>query len=442
MSVVEEKGSQETTSIQGQGSSEEGDEGRNSCAPEKESPSGKSSEKIPNVVELECDGEKDGSHSIAVDSSGNNLKDLIQAGEKSKCSSRDSGLKLACLRVEDEGVDDIRAERSVNSDGKGRGNIDGTQAASSGKEHLYRLESQAVKLPESGQNPGAGRGSGHVLAPALGSCRVIGSSPDLGLNSRATQCPDSFKRAHLNGFTVHEPTCFKDQVEMLKTGLRQDLFSRSPETSERLEPISSSSEAGQEENVSSQREEDELSEVPAQVEGHNLKKRYDDNLITQSISIPFSIFGRPLLSGGFSGLGDSLLEKALPLRVVAADGREWGSESPSGLSVEEEETGAVGQRKETHCESIEKWNYGSWESSCLVKFSEFLGFPTKGFEKEILNLLRNLVASQKMSKEKGSLTVSKSERELRRLRSTINYNGNKINKGGGRDRGNLLLKLK
>ena len=78
----------------------------------------------------------------------------------------------------------------------------------------------------------------------------------------------------------------------------------------------------------------------------------------------------------------------------------------------------------------------------MVKFSDFLGFPTKGLEKEILNLLRNLVAAQKMSKEKGILTVSKSERELRRLRSTINYNGNKINKGGGRDRWNLLLKLK
>ena len=47
-----------------------------------------------------------------------------------------------------------------------------------------------------------------------------------------------------------------------------------------------------------------------------------------------------------------------------------------------------------------------------------------------------------MGKEKGILTVSKLERELRRPRSTINYNGNKTNKGGGRDRGNLPLKLK
>ena len=78
----------------------------------------------------------------------------------------------------------------------------------------------------------------------------------------------------------------------------------------------------------------------------------------------------------------------------------------------------------------------------MAKFSDFLGFPTKGFEKEILELLRNLVASKKIGKEKGNLTVSKSERELRRLKSTINYNGKKTNKGGGRDRGNLLSKLK
>ena len=216
----------------------------------------------------------------------------------------------------------------------------------------------------------------------------------------------------------------------------------SAETPERLEPLSCSSEAGQERNASSQGVDNELSEVAAQAEGYNLKKRYDDNLITRSISIPFSVFGRPLLSGGFSGRVDSLLEKVVPLRVVAADGREWGSERPGGISDEGEETGVVGQRKEAQSEPIENWNYGSWENSCLIKFSEFLGFPTKGFEKEILNLLGNLVDSQKMNKEKRSLTVSKSERELRRLRSTINYNGNKTNKGGGRDSGNLLIKLK
>ena len=53
-----------------------------------------------------------------------------------------------------------------------------------------------------------------------------------------------------------------------------------------------------------------------------------------------------------------------------------------------------------------------------------------------------MASQKKICKKKGIMTVSKSERELRRLKSTINYNGKKTNKGGGRDRGNLLLKLK
>ena len=58
--------------------------------------------------------------------------------------------------------------------------------------------------------------------------------------------------------------------------------------------------------------------------------------------------------------------------------------------------GIEGRRvEETQQKSTGNWKYDSWESSCLAKFNEFLGFPTKGFEKEILELLRNLVASQK-----------------------------------------------
>ena len=108
-----------------------------------------------------------------------------------------------------------------------------------------------------------------------------------------------------------------------------------------------------------------------------------------------------------------------------------------------EDSDEDGQTKgEVQYETSETETYENWESSSLAKFSAFLGIPTKGFEKEILELLRNLVASQKFGKGKGNLTISKSEWELRRLKSTINYNGKKINNGGGRDRGNLLLKLK
>ena len=319
VSVVEENGSQETTSIQGQGCSEENnikkalsreeccvikdkegskarDEGINFCAPEKESPSSKSLVKIHYVAELDDAGVKDGLPTDAVDSSGNNLRDDIQAGEKSKCPPRASGLKLACIRVEDEGEDDIRAERSVKSDGKGLENIDGTRAESSGREHHYCLESRAVKSSGSAQIFGEGQGSGIFQDPGLDSGLVLDSIPDMGLNYRATQCPDSITRASLNGFTIHEPICFKAQAQTLKTRLSQDLFSRPVETTERLEPISSSSETGQEGNASTHGEEDKLREDVVQAEGHKLKKRYDDNTFLQPISIPFSIFGRPLLS--------------------------------------------------------------------------------------------------------------------------------------------------
>ena len=88
-------------------------------------------------------------------------------------------------------------------------------------------------------------------------------------------------------------------------------------------------------------------------------------------------------------------DKALvPLRVEAAKDRDWGR--PGAIFDIGEGNSEVGQRK-TKCnfELVENWKYGSWESSCLVKFSEFLGFPTKGFEEENLNLLGKLVASQK-----------------------------------------------
>ena len=129
--------------------------------------------------------------------------------------------------------------------------------------------------------------------------------------------------------------------------------------------------------------------------------------------------------------------------MVAVDGSEWGLECSCAMIEAGEELGEDGQRmEEAQNETSVVSTYEKWESSCLEKFSEFLGFPTKVFENEILELLRNLVTTQQLVKEKGIMTVSKSERELRRLKSIINYNGKNTNKGGGRNRGNLLLKLK
>ena len=124
-------------------------------------------------------------------------------------------------------------------------------------------------------------------------------------------------------------------------------------------------------------------------------------------------------------------------------GRGWDYVGVTTILGEESE--AIDRRiKEAYQEPSEPASYESWESSSLAKFSEFLGFPTKGFEMEILDLLRNLVAQQKNGKEKENTSVSKSDWELRRLKSTINYDGKQTNRGGGggRDKGNIQVKLK
>ena len=172
--------------------------------------------------------------------------------------------------------------------------------------------------------------------------------------------------------------------------------------------------------------------------------RYDDNISEQSTSALISVFGRPLLQGEISGLGGINGEEDMePLRVVAADGREWGVDF-SGVLIEEGEGLVVhGSRtNEEQNDALEPWNYERWEKSCLAKFSDFLGFPTKGFEKEITNLLRNLVNAQKVGKGKECQSLSKSERELKKLKWTINYKGKETCREDGRDRGQLILKLK
>ena len=86
--------------------------------------------------------------------------------------------------------------------------------------------------------------------------------------------------------------------------------------------------------------------------------------------------------------------------------------------------------------------FENWEDSCLVKFSEFLGFSTMGFEKEILGLLRKMEARQQNEKKKGIVTTTRCEQELKKLVSSINCNRRDKLKEWGRNRGNLLLKLR
>ena len=109
----------------------------------------------------------------------------------------------------------------------------------------------------------------------------------------------------------------------------------------------------------------------------------------------FSIFGRPLLIGGSSSLGDFQGHEALgevePLRAASVDGTEWGKGTADALmEVDQAIVGFGPMRVEPSNARPECLGYNNWEDSCLIKFSEFLGIPTVGFEKDILELLRKM----------------------------------------------------
>ena len=162
-------------------------------------------------------------------------------------------------------------------------------------------------------------------------------------------------------------------------------------------------------------------------------------------SSTISVFGRPLLMGGSSDQEDPLKLKEIddvePLRMVAVDGREWGLESSDALEVIEEGPRGEGQQGEESASGESGASgYENWEDSCLIKFSEFLGFSTVGFESEILGLLSKIVARQHQGENKGAVIKSRCERELKKLVCTINYDGRSQIKGGDKERGSIMLR--
>ena len=187
-------------------------------------------------------------------------------------------------------------------------------------------------------------------------------------------------------------------------------------------------------------------EVAEDYRSRTFGSRYETVSSSISFSPLCSVFGRPLLSGGPSGLGNYHGHEEMgdlePLRVVSADGIEWGEKTSEDLTDAIIETEGCGDgREEGPKTRSECLGYDNWEDSCLIKFSEFLGIPMVGYDVEILELLRRMVSQQPGNKIKGHPTESRSERELRKLECTINYSGKGQNRGG-RDRGNFLLKLK
>ena len=172
-----------------------------------------------------------------------------------------------------------------------------------------------------------------------------------------------------------------------------------------------------------------------------------DTLSSVDVSSPlFSVFGRPLLSGGSSCSGDfceyDVLGDMEPLRVVLGDGKERGKGTTNDVTVNGQDQGGPGYLKGEAASGQSKGTgYNNWEDSCLFKFSEYLGVTMEGFEEEIMKPMRKIEAQQVADKRKGIVSETRCERELRKLECTINYSGKNQNRSG-RDRGNFLLKFK
>ena len=85
-----------------------------------------------------------------------------------------------------------------------------------------------------------------------------------------------------------------------------------------------------------------------------------------------------------------------------------------------------------------EWEEVNWEDSELARFSKFLGFSTKGLEKDILDFLVKIRKRERVH-SKVLLDKSKFERELKRLECFINYEGWKRQKSGTQERGGQIL---
>ena len=340
---------------------------------------------------------------------------------------------------EEEDDFDTRAARKARTGTKLLGQLEGTRMAG-----LCRLQNQEMNqelVREEGYV--CGSDSIDVLETASGrkQCRALGVD-HLRLGQMGLS-PSQFSGPGVDGPIQLVHMSFEEKDEGGDYGVKQNSVLRLTAPPEDRVSTSGESYIVEERKKEVSKEDGVIRVDQPQEEDCVQSKRYTDKFYDQSPSSGFSVFGRPLLLGGCSGVGGVYGVKELEIM------RNEGGEVEVRGKMAEGEIIAVGEDVEDEARSEEGGQiestgaerYDSWESSSLAKFSEVLGFSTKGFEKEILELLRNLVASLKSGKVKGNTTVTKSERELRRLKSTINYNGKQSINGGGRDKGNLQEKL-
>ena len=138
---------------------------------------------------------------------------------------------------------------------------------------------------------------------------------------------------------------------------------------------------------------------------------------------------------GTSGLDETVVGVGYqtPLCAVMKDGSPWMMDSVKEKSKGNKMSDVV----EVMQERVDLGN--KWDESSLVKFSKALGFSTEGVEGEILKLLLKLNTGRDQGKKKGTLGLTRFDREVKKLECSINYDGESRKKGSVRKGGDKAL---
>ena len=255
-----------------------------------------------------------------------------------------------------------RAGRSEGIGAGSPGKSVGSRSTSSGRVQRYLSMTQEQKELGANQDHGEISGSGSTSGPGFELGRSQGRLMGLDLDG-ASQSPSYPNRPIPVGPNVSNLKCSKANDAGEDSRLKQApvrLF-MPPECNR---ASSRDSNFGEEGNNTHGREEDVIREDLPQDDVCCYTNRYVDNLNDLNDLSPssrFSVFGRPLLPGGFSGLGGTIGNENMKLmRMVGDDGRGRGWDYAGVTTVFREESEAVDRRiKEAYQEPSEPTPYDS-----------------------------------------------------------------------------------
>ena len=275
----------------------------------------------------------------------------FHAGKKFKLNSCPPSIPGGTSRSLGFEIGEETGARAGRSEGIGEGRLGkyvGNRAASSGRvrRQLSMTQEQQVLGADKDHGPISGSGSTAGAGSEVG--RSQESPTGLFLDG-ASKSPNYPNRPIPAGPIVSNLKCSKADVEGEDFGLNQTSVksTKSPECSW---VGSRDSNIGEEGNNTHGREEEvrQGQEDPHLDDERCYSIRYVDNLNDLSDLSPssrFSVFGRPLLPGDFSGLGGTTrIENTDLMRTVGDEGRERGWDYEGVTTVRGEESEAVDRR--------------------------------------------------------------------------------------------------